>query len=303
MLKYVTPRYLSEGDRAVIISPSGNTDIEYIEGLQNILENWGLEVELSSFSCEKYGRFGGTVGQRLADLQTAMDDESIRLIFCSRGGYGVVQLLDKLDFTQIKKHPKWLVGYSDITALHSSFLTNGIISVHAPMARHLTENKGEDIASQYLKKVLWGEKIQYILSPHCLNHEGTVEGRLFGGNLAVLSGLVGTPYLRVPKDGILFIEDIAENPYKIDRMMWQLKLSGILSEIKGLIVGQFTDCEEDPLMGAPVLESVKNMVQEYDYPVVFDFPVGHVENNYPLVYGGLVKLFVEKNIVTLENID
>lgn len=303
MRKYVTPPYISEGDGAVIISPSGNTDVEYIEGAKGILENWGLRVELSPFCCEKYGRFGGTVGQRLSDLQSAMDNRNIRLILCARGGYGAVQLLDKLDFTEIKKYPKWLAGYSDITALHSAFLKNGIVSVHAPMTRHLTENNGEDTASKYLQKLLWGNGVQYILPSHPLNREGTVSSRLFGGNLAVLSALVGTPYLTIPENGILFIEDIAEAPYKIDRMMWQLKLSGILAGIKGLIVGQFTDCEEDPLMEATVFGSIKNIVSEYNYPVAFDFPVGHVKENYPLLHGGSIKLCVEKNNITIENTD
>lgn len=301
MQKYVTPRCISEGDRAVIISPSGNTDVLYVEGAKNVLENWGLNVELSPFCCEKYGRFGGTVEQRLQDLQNAMDDEDVSLILCSRGGYGIIQLLDKLDFDKIRQYPKWLVGYSDVTALHLTFLKNGIISLHAPMARHLTE-EGSNSATSYLKGFLFSGELHYEIPPHPLNVNGVVAGRLFGGNLAVLAGLVGTPYFMIPENGILFIEDIAENPYKVDRMMWQLKLSGILIRIKGLVVGQFTDCEEDPLMDGTIYERIKNMVREYNYPVVFDFPVGHVRDNYPLLHGGLIELKAETDNVTLHNI-
>lgn len=298
MREYLPP-YLKKGDKAVIISPSGATDDLYIDGAKAVLEQWGLEVNVALYARGKHGRFGGTVEERLYDLQSAMDDKDIRLIFCSRGGYGIVQLLEKLDFTEIKKYPKWLTGYSDITALHVAFLQNGIMSLHAPMARHLTED-ANDTASFYLKQILFSELPGYVTAPHILNREGNTKGRLFGGNLAVLSGLIGTCYMNVPKNGILFIEDIGEAPYKIDRMMWQLKLSGILSKLSGLIVGQFSECNEDPMMGATIYESIKSVVADYDFPVVFDFPVGHVKNNFPLFHGLNVKLSVEKDKVILD---
>lgn len=298
-MKEYLPPYLKSGDKALIISPSGATEDLYIDGAKSVLEQWGLDVNVASHARGKYGRFGGTVEERLYDLQTAMDDRNTKLIFCSRGGYGIVHLLDKLDFTEIRKHPKWLVGYSDITALHLAFLQNGIISLHAPMARHLTED-ASDTASFYLKQILFSELPGYTIQSHDLNRMGNTRGRLFGGNLAVLSGLIGTRYMDVPKDGILFIEDIGEAPYKIDRMIWQLKLSGILGKLSGLIVGQFSECNEDPLMGATIYESIKNVVDEYNFPVVFDFPVGHVKNNFPLFHGLKVKLRVEEDKVTLD---
>lgn len=300
MAKLLRPAYLKEGDKAVIISPSGDIDGSYIDGAKSTLENWGLNVHTAAFAYQKYGRFGGTVEQRLNDLQSVMDDEDVKLILCSRGGYGIVQLVDRLDFTKIKKHPKWLVGYSDITALHLAFLQNKISSLHAPMARHLTENSS-DIASSYIRQALFAGALRYEIAPHNFNRTGSIRGCLFGGNLAVLCGLIGTPYMKVPRNGVLFIEDISESPYKIDRMIWQLKLSGILKKLSGLIVGQFSDCEEDPLMGNTVYESIRNMVTEYDYPVVFNFPVGHVDNNYSLVHGGTTDIRVEKDIVIIEN--
>ncbi len=300
MRKLLYPPHLSKGSLAVIISPSGNTDATYIDGAKTVLENWGLQVKTSQFAYGKYGRFGGTVEQRLYDLQSAMDDKNVKLILCSRGGYGIVQLIDQLDFTQIKQNPKWLVGYSDITALHLAFMQNGIMSLHAPMARHLTEYSNDE-ASNYTRQALFDGIQEYQLEPNELNKEGNASGTLLGGNLAVLCGLTGTPYMKIPRKGILFIEDIAENPYKIDRMMWQLKLSGILSKLSGLIIGQFSECEEDPLMGATIYDSIRNMVDKYNYPVIFDFPVGHVQNNYPLVHGSIVNISVKKNNVILRN--
>lgn len=300
MIKYLYPPNLVNGDKAVIISPSGNINPDYIEKAEQILHGWGLTVKKSKFATNQCGRFGGTIEQRLQDLQAAMDDKDVKLIFCSRGGYGVVQLLDKLKFGTIKKSPKWLVGYSDITALHSVFLRNGIISLHAPMAKHLSEDY-PDKAGFLMKCALFSELTKYEVIPDNANCFGSAEGRLFGGNLSVLCGLIGTPYLKIPENGILFIEDIAESPYKIDRMMWQLKLSGILKKLSGLLVGQFTDCEEDPLMGATIKESIKNMVSGYGYPVGFNFPVGHVADNYPLVHGGVIHLKVENDIITVEN--
>ena len=300
MNKTIYPPNLNSGDKAIIISPSGNIDLQYINGACQVLQNWGLVVEIATHAEGQYGRFGGTVDQRIADLQQAMDDPDVRLIFCSRGGYGIVHLLDKLNFEGIKKYPKWIVGYSDITALHLALLQDGIVSLHAPMARHLTEDS-LDMASSYLKDSLFINMPVYSLDSHSLNREGLVRGKLFGGNLAVLSGLIGTPYMVVPENGILFIEDIGEAPYKIDRMMWQLKLSGILSHISALIIGQFTDCPEDPLMGSTIYESIRDIVKDYNYPLVFNFPVGHVKENYSLLHGAAVELEVSENNVKMKS--
>ena len=300
MNKTIHPPSLNSGDKAIIISPSGNIDLQYINGACQVLQSWGLVVEIATHAEGQYGRFGGTVDQRIADLQQAMDDPDVRLIFCSRGGYGIIHLLDKLNFEGIKRYPKWIVGYSDITALHLALLQDGIVSLHAPMARHLTEDSF-DIASSYLKNSLFINMPEYSFDSHPLNREGLVRGKLFGGNLAVLSGLIGTPYMVVPENGILFIEDIGEAPYKIDRMMWQLKLSGILSHISALIIGQFTDCPEDPLMGSTIYESIRNIVKDYNYPLVFNFPVGHVKENYSLLHGAAVELEVRENNVKMKS--
>lgn len=299
MKKMIYPPILNTGDKAIIISPSGSMDSQYIDSCDQILQEWGLNVTIAPHTKGQYGRYGGTIEERLSDLQMVMDDVDTKLIFCSRGGYGIVHLLDKLDFGVIKKHPKWIVGYSDITALHLALLQKGIVSLHAPMARHLSDDSS-DKASCFLKESLFREIPDYTINSHPLNRVGEMKGQLFGGNLAVLSGLMGTPYMHVPENGILFIEDIAEAPYKIDRMMWQLKLSGILNRISGLVVGQFTDCPEDTAMCSTIYESIRNIVDDYNYPVVFDFPVGHVKDNYPLLHGGIVEIKVKEYNVLMK---
>lgn len=299
MKKYISPPLLNKNDKAVIISPSGSIESSFIDGAKLVLESWGLNVIVSQYAREKNGRFCGTVEQRVEDLQGAMDDPDVKLIFCSRGGYGIVHLLDRLNFTEIKKYPKWLVGYSDITALHLAFMKNGILSAHAPMARHLAED-AEDTASLYLRRLLFEGIHEYSIFSHPLNRIGIADGRLWGGSLAVLGGLIGTPFADVPDNSILFVEDIGEGAYKIDRMMWQLKLAGVLDRLSGLVVGQFADCEEDFLMYAPIYESIMNLVSGYNYPVVFDFPVGHVKENFPLVYSGKIRLEVNTHKVLLK---
>lgn len=302
MSNCIIPHNLKSGDKVIMISPSGNIDPILIDESKKILESWGLLVVVAKHAKNKLGRFCGTVEERLSDLQLAMDDPEVKMIFCSRGGYGIVHLLSYLNFDGIKKYPKWIVGYSDITALHLTLMQNNIASLHAPMSRHLVEESSDDTATTYLRKLLFDGIQNYQISSHDLNIEGFVKGLLWGGNLAVLVGLIGSQYLNPPQKGILFLEDIGESPYKIDRMMWQLKLSGILSQCQGLIIGQFTDCNEDPLMYKTIYESIKEMVSEYNYPVVFNFPVGHVKENYPLIYSSEVLLDVNSEFVILKNL-
>lgn len=300
----IIPPFLKEGDKAVIISPSGNIDSILIDGAKIVLNSWGLKVETAPHAKNQQGRFCGSVNERLADIQNAINDTKTKLIFCSRGGYGAVHLLDKISFNHFADHPKWLVGYSDITALHQIFWKNNIVSLHAPMAKHLAEEGAEDKANTYLKEILFGQIPQYETDGNILNIEGVCSGTLFGGNLAVLCGLVGSDFFSLPENGILFIEDIGERPYQIDRMMWTLKLAGILAKLKGLIVGKFTGYEEDPLMYASVYESILDMVAEYNIPVSFGFPTGHIKDNYPLLHGCIAKLDVKKDKTTLiQNFD
>lgn len=294
------PPYLKAGDKVIILSPSGPIDSFFLKEARKRLESWGLKVKLSKHAGGTCGRFSGTEKQRLDDFQKAINDKEAKLLFCSRGGYGAVHLIDKLDFTAFRENPKWLAGYSDITLLHELFQYEGFASLHALMARHLAVLPEEDICTHYFKEILFGNLPVYPCESHKLNRKGTARGILRGGNLSVLYGIRGTVYDILPENSILFIEDVGERPYHIDRMMYNLKLGGILGKISGLIVGQFTEYDEDPSMGKEVYERIAGMVKEYEYPVCFNFPVGHDDLNYPLVCGAEVELKVTKKGVELK---
>lgn len=305
MDKLIIPPYLHEGDKVVILSPSGKIDKSFLKGAVKRLTSWGLHPVLSRHAGSSNGVYAGTVSQRLEDLQEAMDDADTRAILCSRGGYGAVHLVDKLDFTRFKESPKWLIGFSDITALHNLWQKEGFASLHAPMARHLTVEPEDDFCTQALRDILTGaivapeRNFSYTCDAHKLNRRGTAEGILRGGNFAVFNGLRGTPY-DIPADGtVLFIEDVGERPHAIERMMYNLKLGGVLERLSGLIIGQFTEYEEKKQLGKELYGALADLVKEYDYPVCFNFPVGHVPMNLPLISGAPVRLEVDKKEVRL----
>ncbi|GHS93293.1 peptidase U61 [Bacteroidia bacterium] len=280
------PNALKPGDRISIIAPSGVVDPEYVEKARTILERWGLNVILGEHLFKKYGRFAGTEAERLYDFQNSLDSADIQAVFFARGGYGAVGILGRISLDKFKQSPKWLIGYSDITAIHSLLSGAGICSLHAPMSAHLAEEGEFDKASILLKQTIFGEKPEYQIKSSPLNRTGSCSGYVRGGNLSVLAGLRGTPYDIQTKNTILFIEDINEQAYHIDRMMYNLKLGGVLEKISGLIVGQFSDCKDDPLMNRTIYESIFQLVEEYDYPVCFNFPVGHTKDNYPMIENG-----------------
>lgn len=294
------PPYLCEGDRVAIVSPSSKIDKLFLKGAKERLESWRLKVVMGKYAGSSSGRFAGTIRQRLSDLQKMMDDPDIKAILCSRGGYGAVHLMEALDFTRFCEHPKWLIGFSDITALHNLIQANGFASLHAPMARHLTVEPEDDPCTLHLKNILNGELPEYTCPNHKLNRTGTARGILRGGNMAVFHGLRGTPY-DIPAEGtVLFIEDISERPHAIERMMYNLKLGGVLEKLSGLIIGQFTEYEEDRSLGKELYGALTDLVKEYDYPVCFDFPVGHVTDNLPLINGAEVELHVDKKRTELK---
>ncbi len=281
----IIPPFLNKGDSVRIISPSGYIYPEYLDGVRQVLSDWGLEVSEGNFTRGKYGRFAGTDEQRTEDLQEALNDTNIKAILCSRGGYGLVRIIDKINFETFKDHPKWIIGFSDVTVLHNAVSGLGITSLHAAMAKDLSTLPFDSQTVVQLRKILFGELPAYTIPSHILNKPGKAEGKIIGGNLSVLMGLRATSFELDYQGNILFIEDVAEKPYHIDRMMQNLRLSGILSQIGGLIVGQFSECEEDPLMMATIYEFIYDMVKGYNIPVCFNFPAGHVENNLPILTG------------------
>lgn len=273
-----------------ILSPSGAVDTAYIDMASARLREWGFCVSEEQHARSKAGRFAGTDQERLADLHEALRDPSVDWILCSRGGYGLQRIID-----QVGEITKPIIGFSDITCLHLLAARQGVPSLHAMMCKHIATMDEEGTPIDYFKKALGvgtsSDTIVYNVEPHALNRMGIAEGRLIGGNLSVLYGLQGTPYglgailPALEKKPLLFIEDIAERHYHIDRMMNNLRLSGVFEYVGGVIVGQFSDCEDDISMGCTVLQTIRHALEGYDFPVIFDFPAGHTDTNMPLWFG------------------
>jgi muramoyltetrapeptide carboxypeptidase len=268
------------------------------------LEAWGFNLKIGKTIGTSFNKFSATDADRLADLQSMLDDDAIEAVFFGRGGYGVVRILDQIDFTQFKQKPKWLLGYSDITAFHSH-LNNQmkISSIHAHMGGGYKPNDFDALSTQSIFDVIRGKPIHYVIPAHAMNRVGVAKGELVGGNLALLSDLVGTDSDIHTQGKILFIEDIGEYKYNIDRMLWQLLRAGKLSQLAGLIVGGFTDTQDNPVpFGMTEYEIVWEKVKDFSYPVCFDFPVGHQARNMALKVGMQYQLAIENNQVVLEEI-
>jgi len=297
----ITPPFLRKGDCVRLISPAGVINPDFVNGAEAFLASWGLNVLKGENVTKQEGRFSGSVTQRLFDLQEALDDTDCKAVFCSRGGYGAVHLIDKIRLESFRKSPKWLIGYSDITMFHSLLQKEGYASIHGGMAKMLAaqmnpgQSKADSEPASMLHNILWGNLPEYTTPTHPLNRNGQGSNLLRGGNLSILYSLRGTPFDYIPAKSILFIEDIGEKPYVVDRMMHNLKFGGILKNLSGLIVGQFTDYEEDSLFGKTVYEIIADAVSEYSYPVCFNFPTGHINQNLPLMIGSSVNLKVNED--------
>ena len=279
-----------------IISPSGALDAEYIQQAAGYLRGQGFDVAVAPHACDRWGRFAARPDERVADAVDALTDQNVGLVLCSRGGYGLQQIIDKIEHGVRERGFNGAVvcGFSDITELHQLAARLGGVSVHGIMCKPLATLPDDAQPRQALLHLLQGEALRYEMEPSPLNREGEAAGVLRGGNMAVLCGLSGTPYdirqtiasdREQGKRTLLFIEDVGEPHYKIDRMIHQLRLSGVLGEISGLLVGQFADCDDDEDMGCTLLESIADAVKEYDYPVLFGVPAGHVTHNMPLPFG------------------
>lgn len=288
------PPFLKENDEVIIITPASKIDKVLLKGAITRLSSWHLQPVLGKHADGFMGLYSGTIEERLDDLQQALDSKEAKAILCSRGGYGTIHLIDKLDFTLFHKYPKWIIGYSDITVLHNVIQSEGFASLHAPMASQLTVEPESDLCCNYLKDILFGKIPEYHIEKHSFNHPGKARGILRGGNMSVFYGLRGTPY-DIPAEGtILFIEDVSERPHVIERMMYNLKLGGILDKISGLIIGQFSDYNEDFSLGKDLYGALSDILKGYNYPICFNFPVGHITDNRPLIEGAEIELNVDK---------
>ena len=290
------PPYLKKGDTIGITCPAGYMAEAKAQTCISTLQSWGFDVMVGkTLGGKSKNYFSGTDEVRRDELQAMLDDEHIKAILCGRGGYGVIRIIDQLDFTKFKKNPKWIIGFSDITVLHAHLYTKiKTASLHAPMASAFNEGENKYIKS--LQKAIMGKKAKYSCATHPFNKPGVVTAELVGGNLSLLAHLTGTPSDINTKDKILFIEDIGEHIYNIDRMLYQMKRSGKLDKPAGLIVGGFTDMlDTERPFGKKVYKLIKEITAAYDYPVCFDFPVSHIKENYALKVGVNYTLKVSKN--------
>lgn len=296
--------------KVIITAPAGAIDPGIIDAAAEQLTERGMQVEITPHAKGAFGRFSGTPEERLKDLEDALCSDA-DYVLCARGGYGVAQIIDKLqmparcvaqsDLAQaVEGRMPRVIGFSDITALHGWMGQRGVVSVHANMCKDIAEWEMHREGNELLLQVMAGEPLQYALPSHPLNRLGAAKGTLRGGNLSILISMQGTPFACPVEPGnILFIEDIGEHPYAIDRMMQNLRLSGMLSRLGGLVVGQFSGMEEDPKMPYSVYEGIRKMVEPYDYPVVLGFPAGHVDRNLPLLMNAPCELRVEEDGVRL----
>lgn len=299
-----TPAYLQKGDTIGIVCPAGYmAEEKATECMRVLTEEWGFLVKKGkTIGGTSVTYFSGTDEERLTDLQEMLDNPEVKAILCARGGYGTSRIIDQLDFRYFKKHPKWIIGFSDITVLHCHIYRHyNIATLHAPMAAAFNDAGYINRYVQSLRDALEGKWAKYSCEPHAFNRMGEGIGELVGGNLALLAHLMGSDSELKTKGRILFIEDVGEYLYNIDRMLLQLKRGGRLSQLAGLIVGGFTDTKDtDRPFGQEVYEIIRDAVAEYDYPVCFGFPVSHGKENLTLKIGAGYKLKVGKAKVMLE---
>ena len=292
------PQPLQPGDKIAIVSPAGIVKPDFVQASVQVLAAEGWRPYISPHALGTHGSFSGSIDNRFEDIKNAFLDTETRAILCSRGGYGAIHLLEKLSALPLEQDPKWLIGFSDISALHALMISKGVASLHASMAKHLSRNNGADGNSIKLFDILRGKRPQYQFCSHQFNRQGCATGRLMGGNLAVLQALINTPYDIFKENIILFIEDIGEPIYKVQRMLYQFKLSGVLQSLKGLIVGQFTNYQPDA--NFPDMESmITQLIAPYSYPVAFNIPIGHVDNNTPIIEGAKATLNITGSDVKL----
>ncbi|RPD93292.1 LD-carboxypeptidase [Aureibaculum marinum] len=301
----IKPPSLQKGDTVMIVAPAGivRDSTGVINGI-NLLESWGLNVKLGNHVFNQHYRFAGTDAERLEDFQSALDDAGVKAIWCARGGYGSIRILDDLDFTKFKQHPKWIIGFSDITAFHNEVHNMGIETMHGIMPlTYKPDDKEQRFAIKSLKKAFFGKRVNYRVAESEYNREGNAEGVVVGGNLSLVYSMLGSKSQLDTTDKILYLEEVGEALYHIDRMMISLKRAGYFEHCKGLVIGGVSDRKTEPdEFGMTYQEIVLDAVKDYDFPVAFDFPAGHITDNRTVILGREIKLKVKgsKTVVKFE---
>lgn len=299
----IQPPFIKTGDTIAIVAPSGilKNRSEEIQKAKALLESWGLQVVVGKHVFKQNKHFAGTDDERCEDLQNALDDKSIKAIWCARGGYGTVRILDKLDYSKFRENPKWVIGYSDITALHNQLHNEGFESIHAMMCTSLQDNFEEiEPTIKTFKDALFGNALQYNLKGSMYNKPGTITAPIVGGNLTILHTMLGSKTSIDISGQILFIEEIGEYKYHIDRMLQSLKRAGYFNDCKGLIVGNMSKLRKNTtLWGSSVEQLILDALDEFDFPIAFNMPAGHEKDNRALILGDTIELTVSKDQTTI----
>lgn len=292
------PPYLNTGDTIAIVAPSGvlNNRTKEINESKRLLQSWGLNVMIGNNVYKQENHFAGTDYERTLDFQNALDNPNIKAIWCARGGYGTVRILDQLDYTEYKKNPKWIIGYSDITAIHNQLNNLGSESIHAMMCTSLTNDLSEtDETIKSFKATLFGIVPNYEIPSSEYNKIGEASAPLVGGNLTLLHTMLGSKTSLNVSGNILFIEEVGEYKYHIDRMLYSLKRAGYFDDCKGLIVGDMSNIRKNTTSwGSSIEKLILDVLQEYDFPILFNFPAGHEQDNRALILGRTIKLTVDE---------
>ena len=289
--KKIMPQHLKKGDTVAILATARKIDASTLQPGIKLLESWGLKVILGKTIGKEQNQLAGADWQRATDFQEMLDNPSVKAIWAAKGGYGTVKIVDRVDFSNFKKNPKWIIGFSDVTVLHSHMNRMGFQTLHAMMA--ISAPSATTAAKESLRKVLFGEKLSYSVPHHEFNKLGQAKGELVGGNLSVLYSIQGSVSEVDFKDKILFVEDLDEYLYHIDRMMTNLKRNGSLKNLKGIIVGGMTSMNDNDVpWGKNALEIIQETVKELNIPVAYNFPAGHIKDNRALILGGIISFEV-----------
>lgn len=290
------PRYLRSGDKVAIISTARKISEEEVQAAVDKFQSWGLEVIKGKFLHAQHHQFAGTEEQRAFDLQKTLNDSSIRAIFCARGGYGTIQIIDKIDWSSFRRNPKWIVGYSDITVLHSHINRNcGIETIHATMPINFSGNRIDNNSISSLYSALFKGKNSYEFPSHPFNREGIVQAPIVGGNLSILYSLLGSKSDVSTDNSILFLEDLDEYLYHIDRMMMNLERNSKFKHIKALLIGGMNDMNDNTIpYGQNAEEIIHQIASKYKFPIAFNFPAGHISDNRAIILGRDTVLEISK---------
>lgn len=295
----ISPPYLKKGDTIAIVATARKNITDNLNPAIDLAKSWGLEVIIGNTIGLDSNQLAGTDEQRADDFQKMIDNPNIKAIWCARGGYGTVRMVDLIDFSKFKHNPKWIIGFSDVTVLHSHLNHLGFETIHGIMPVNI--EKASPIIEETLRKALFGENVIYQVPFENENKLGKAEGELVGGNLSILYSLMGSESQVDCKGKILFIEDLDEYLYHIDRMMMGLKRCGCLENLNGMVVGSFTKMKDNDIpWGKTAYQIIADVTKKYNFPIVYSFPAGHIHDNNTLILGKKVTLEVNGNATILK---